>query len=84
MTRLELRAELCDYCGTFTEDFDLYGVMCEIFERYPEVSSIDDIDYDEFMEILQKYDRKSWQDPVTGEKIDETEFYKCMAAMEDF
>ena len=79
MTRLELRAELCDYCGTFTEDFDLYGVMCEIFERYPEISSIDDIDYDEFVEILQNHDRKYCQDPVTGESITLAEYCNRMA-----
>lgn len=80
MTRLELRAELCDYCGTFTEDFDIHGVMCEIFERYPEVSSIDDIDYDEFMEILQRHDKKKYcQDPVTGEMITLAEYCSRMA-----
>lgn len=83
MTRLELRAELCDYCGTFTEDFDLYGVMCEIFERYPEVSSIDDIDYDEFVEILQRHDKKYCQDPVTGERITLAEYCNRMSYMED-
>lgn len=84
MTRAELKSQLCDYCGIFSQDYDLYGIMTEIFSTYPNISTIDDIDYDEFVEILQKYDRKSWQDPVTGEKIDETEFYKRMAAMEDF
>lgn len=84
MTRAELKSQLCDYCGIFSYDYDLHGIMTEIFSTYPNISTIDDIDYDEFVEILQKYDRKSWQDPVTGEKIDETEFYKRMAAMEDF
>lgn len=78
MTRLELRAELCDYCGTFTEDFDLRGVMREIFERYPNISSIDDIDYDEFVEILQRHDKKYCQDPVTGEMITLTEYCSRM------
>lgn len=78
MTRLELRAELCDYCGTFTEDFDIHGVMCEIFERYPGISSIDDIDYDEFVEILQNHDRKYCQDPVTGERITLAEYCSRM------
>lgn len=83
MTRLELRAELCDYCGTFTEDFDLYGVMCEIFERYPEVSSIDDIDYDEFVEILQRHDKKYCQDPVTDERITLAEYCSRVAWAEN-
>lgn len=83
MTRAELKSQLCDYCGIFSQDYNLYGIMSEIFTEYPNISSIDDIDYDDFVEILQKYDKASWQDPVTGEKIDETEYYRRMAAMED-
>lgn len=81
MTRVELKSQLCDYCGIFSQDYDLYGIMTEIFSTYPNISSIDDIDYDEFVEILQNHDRKYCQDPVTGEMITLSEY--C-SRMEDF
>ena len=81
MTRVELKSQLCDYCGIFSQDYDLYGIMTEIFSTYPNISSIDDIDYDEFVEILQNHDRKYCQDPVTGERITLAEY--C-SRMEDF
>lgn len=42
--------------GQNTEDWDVAGAAWEMREKFPEIDSIDQVDPDEFTEILMKYE----------------------------
>ena len=62
-----------DMPGEFQDDYDICGIMDEL--RDMEISSIDDVDDDDFWEIMKRHDN-SWHDPVTGGCITATEWYE--------
>lgn len=49
----KIEQQVKDYAGEFVEDFDLEGIMDEL--RDMDVESIDDVDPDEFNEILERH-----------------------------
>lgn len=48
-----LTNQILDYLGTYASDYSINGIIEDIFEQYPDIESIDDIDADEFTEILK-------------------------------
>ncbi len=40
----------------FADDFDVDGIMDELRDIEPEISSIDDIDPDDWMDIIARHD----------------------------
>lgn len=51
-----LKWQVEDYCGGFARWFDVDGVVDELVAM--DVYDIDDMDYDEFAEVLEKHERK--------------------------
>ena len=49
----ELTEQIRDYLGTWASDYSIDGIVGDILERYPDIRSIDDIDADDFTEILK-------------------------------
>lgn len=45
-----------DYCGGFARWFDIDAVVDELVAL--DVHDIDEMDYDEFAEVLERHDRK--------------------------
>lgn len=41
----------------FIADFDVDGIVDEICERFPGIQDVDEIDTDEFIDILESFDR---------------------------
>lgn len=72
-----LHNEVTDYLGEFADDYDVLGIMCELmtYKHGDAVGSIDDVDPDDFTDILQRHDN-AWHDPATGERISATEWYE--------
>lgn len=49
----DLTDQILDYLGTWASDYSIDGIIGDIFEQYPDIESIDDIDADDFTEILK-------------------------------
>lgn len=50
---------IADYLTNSGEDYydwDVAGAACEMREKFPDIDSIDQVDPDEFIEILMKYE----------------------------
>lgn len=52
----ELYDQVCDYLGTWAASYSIDGIVGDIFAMYPDIQCIDDIDPDEFNEIVQGRD----------------------------
>lgn len=53
-----LRNEVTDYLGEFADDYDVTGIMHELmtYNHGNAVNTIDDVDPDDFTDILQRHD----------------------------
>lgn len=49
-----IKQEIIDYCGDYADDFDIQAIVENV--RDMGAMSIDDVDSDDFMEILQRHD----------------------------
>lgn len=49
-----IRQEIIDYCGDYADDFDIQAIVEDLHHML--AMSIDDIDSDDFIDILQHYD----------------------------
>lgn len=49
-----IRQEIIDYCGDYANDFDIQAIVEDV--RDMGAMSIDDVDYNDFIDILQRYD----------------------------
>lgn len=49
-----VKQEIIDYCGDYANDFDIEAIVEELYHML--AMPIDDVDSDDFMEILQRYD----------------------------
>lgn len=48
--------EVLDYLDSYAEDFDLDGIMNDLWKIEPDIQSIDDMDNGDFIEILYRND----------------------------
>ena len=46
--------EITDYCGDYADDFDIQAIVEDLYHML--AMSIDDVDSDNFIEILQRHD----------------------------
>ena len=51
-----IREEVEDYLGEFAGDFDVDAIVDDLRGIEPDVSSIDDLDGDEWTEMVQRHD----------------------------
>lgn len=56
MTRAQIIDQCATWAGVYAADFDLDRAADIIQESYPDSASIDDIDSDDFIEIMQACD----------------------------
>lgn len=52
----KIKAELADYLGVWAADFDVEGIMDELKEIHPDIETIDDVDYDFFVDLIKRHD----------------------------
>lgn len=54
---MTIKQQILDYIQQeFVNDFDIDGIADEINRRFPGIQDIDDIDTDEFIDILESFD----------------------------
>ena len=51
-----IKNQVTDYVSEYEQDYDIDGIMDELRERYGWAATIDDIDQDEFVSIVESYD----------------------------
>lgn len=49
-----IEQEVVNYCGDYADDFDIQAIVEDV--RDMGAMSIDDVDYDDFIDILQRHD----------------------------
>lgn len=49
----DLTDQIRDHLGTWASDYSIDGIVGDIFEQYPDIESIYDIDENDFNEILK-------------------------------
>lgn len=49
-----IKQEIIDYCGDYADDFDIQAIVEDLYHML--AMSIDDVDSDDFIDILQRYD----------------------------
>ena len=52
----KIEDELVDYLGAYVGDFDVVGIMDELKEIQPGIETIDDVEPDYFVELVQRHD----------------------------
>lgn len=54
----QVEQDVVSYCGDCVEDYDINGIVLDLRYMYwnRDVYSLDDIDHEDFMEILQRHD----------------------------
>lgn len=51
-----IKRQVLDYLDSYAEDFDLDGIMNDLWKIEPDIQSIDDMDNGDFIEILYRND----------------------------
>lgn len=51
-----IKRQVLDYLDSYAEDFDLDGIMNDLWKIEPDIQSIDDMDNGDFIEILYHND----------------------------
>ena len=52
-----IKRQILDYIQPeFVSDFDVDGIVDEIDRRFPGIQDVDDIDVDEFIDIIESFD----------------------------
>lgn len=54
---MTIKQQILDYIQPeFVNDFDIDGIVDEINCRFPGIQNVDDIDTDEFIDIMESFD----------------------------
>lgn len=54
---MTIKQQILDYIQPeFVSDFDIDGIADEINRRFPSIQDVDDIDTDEFIDIMESFD----------------------------
>lgn len=54
---MSIKDQVIDYIQQeFVADFDIEGIVDEIYEQFPGIQDVDEIDTDEFINIIESFD----------------------------
>lgn len=51
-----IKQQVTDYVSEYEQDYDLDGIMDELRERYDWITDVDDVDQDDFLDIIERHD----------------------------
>lgn len=51
-----IKQQVTDYVSEHERDYDLDGIMDELRERYDWITDVDDVDQDDFLDIIERHD----------------------------
>lgn len=51
-----IKQQVTDYVIEHEQDYDLDGIMDELRERYDWITDVDDVDQDDFLDIIERHD----------------------------
>lgn len=51
-----IKQQVTDYVSEHEQDYDLDGIMDELRERYDWITDVDDVDQDDFLDIIERHD----------------------------
>lgn len=51
-----IKQQVTDYVSEHEQDYDLDGIMDELRERYDWITDMDDVDQDDFLDIIERHD----------------------------
>lgn len=51
-----IKQQVADYVSEHEQDYDLDGIMDELRERYDWITDVDDVDQDDFLDIIERHD----------------------------
>lgn len=51
-----IKQQVTDYVSEHEQDYDLDGIMDELRERYDWITDVDNVDQDDFLDIIERHD----------------------------
>lgn len=51
-----IKRQVTDYVSEHEQDYDLDGIMDELRERYDWITDVDNVDQDDFLDIIERHD----------------------------